>query len=376
MRITEVRTTPLSLPYEKPYHWAQGVVNAATVVLVEVRTDEGLSGYGECVGTPSAEAVEAHLRLAAAHCIGESPFANTRLMRIAYHALFQALGTCSAPRYGALVLAGLEMALWDLMGKATGRAVHELLGGALRDEIAYFGFPQGQSPAEIAAEAKAFADAGCQVIYVKVGRGDALDLAIVEQVRAAIGPERRLRIDPNEHWSPLVAARMIAKVAAFDIEFVEQPTDSRSLSALAQVHAASPLAIAADQRVFTPADVFDVCRAGAADLIVLGLHETGGIAGFRKAAAIAEAAGIEVCLHGLYETGITTEAANQVAATIANLDDGNQYMNHLLAWDIVAAPDLALREGRLPVLGGPGLGFALDEAAVDRAAENYRRAIG
>ena len=105
---------------------------------------------------------------------------------------------------------------------------------------------------------------------------------------------------------------------------------------------------------------------------MLGIHEAGGLLGWRKAAAVAEAAGLNVCLHGVYESGITTCASNQVAATIANLDDGNQIMVQLLAEDIVAAPPLTPRDGRLPILDGPGLGFELDRDAVGRAAERYR----
>jgi L-alanine-DL-glutamate epimerase-like enolase superfamily enzyme len=371
LKITRVETTPLLVPYRKPYHWAQGIIHGASVVLVEVHTDEGLVGIGESIGASSSTAIQAYLELAASICIGRSPFENSRLMGECYHALFQALGTCSAPRYCGQVLAGLEMALWDVMGKATGRAVHELLGGAVRDEISYFGFPQGATAEETAAEAKKLAQGGCDVIYVKVGRGDALDLEIVRQVREAIGPELRLRMDPNENWSPVRAARMLRKMAEFDIDMVEQPTNAESIAALAQVRAGSPVAIAADQLVFTPQEAYDVCREKAADMIVLGLHETGGIARYRKVAHIAEAAGIDICIHGLYETGITTVAVNHVASTLPNLDDGNQYMNHFLKWDIVEFPDLTLRRGRLPVLGGPGFGIDLDRDAVARAAEAH-----
>ena len=361
------------MPYTSPYHWAQGVIDGAMVILVEVDTDEGLTGYGESIGTPSAEGVLSFINLAGAICVGRSPLENAQLMAEAYHALFQALGTCSSPRFGGQVLAGLEMALWDLMGKATGLAAHELMGGAVRDEIQYFGFAQGETAAEIAAEAKLLAESGCEVIYFKVGRGDALDIAIAQQVRLAIGPQKRLRMDPNEHWSPVRAARMIRKMCDFDVEFIEQPTNCESVAALAQVRANSPVAIAADQLVFTPYDAYNVCRENAADLIVLGLHETGGLLRFSKVAHIAEAAGIDICIHGLYETGITTCAANQVAATIPNLDDGNQYMNHFLEWDIVKSPDLALQNGRLPVLKGPGLGFELDWDAISQASDLYSK---
>jgi L-alanine-DL-glutamate epimerase-like enolase superfamily enzyme len=371
MKITEVRTTPLLVPYVEPFYFAQGVIHGATVILVEVHTDEGLIGYGESIGTASAEGIQSYIKLAGATCIEHSPFENAGLMSNAYHALFQVLGTCSSPRFAGQILAGLEMALWDVMGKATGRAAHELLGGAVRNEIEYFGFPQGETAEEIASQAKQMAEAGYEVIYVKVGRGDALDLAIAKQVRAAIGPDKRLRMDANEHWSPVRARRMIQKMSQFDVEFIEQPTNCESISALAQVRENSPIAIAADQLVFTPYDAFNVCREKAADLIVLGLHETGGLQRFSKCAHIAEAAGIDICIHGLYETGITTCAANQVAATITNLDDGNQYMNHLLAWDIVKSPDLQPVNGKLPILKGSGLGFELDDDKVKQAAELF-----
>ena len=373
MKITEVRTRPLLVPYTRPYHWAQGVIDGALVILVEIDTDAGLTGYGESIGTPSAEGIQSFINQAGTICVGRSPLENAQLMAEAYHALFQALGTCSSPRFGGQVLAGLEMALWDLAGKATGLATHELMGGAVRDEIQYFGFAQGETAVEIAAEAKLLAESGCEVIYFKVGRGDALDIAIAQQVRAAIGPQKRLRMDPNEHWSPVRASRMIRKMCEFDVEFIEQPTNCESVAALAQVRANSPVAIAADQLVFTPYDAYNVCRENAADLIVLGLHETGGLLRFSKVAHIAEAAGIDICIHGLYETGITTCAANQVAATIPNLDDGNQYMNHFLEWDIVKSPDLSLQNGSLPVLRGPGLGFELDWDAIDRASDLYSK---
>ena len=164
---------------------------------------------------------------------------------------------------------------------------------------------------------------------------------------------------------------MIRKLAAFDIDLVEQPTHAESIDALAQVRARSQVAIAADQSVFTPQEAFHACRQNAADLIVIGLHETGGLRRFREVAHVAAAANVEVCIHGLYETGITTAAANQVAAVTSNLDDGNQYMIDLLAWDVVKSPDLTLQRGTLPVLDGPGLGFELDEDAVARAAQSW-----
>lgn len=242
----------------------------------------------------------------------------------------------------------------------------------MRREIAYFGFAQGKDAAEVSAHARRLVEEGFEVIYIKAGRGDALDSQIVEQVRAAIGPCTRLRVDPNEQWTPLQASRMIQKLAEFHVELVEQPTHCEILAALAQVRATSPIAISADQSVFTPFDAYDICRQQAADLIVVGPHEAGGLVRLSKVAHVAEAAGINVCIHALkHETGITTCASNQIAATISNLDDGNQLMRHLLKSDIVKSPDLVPRNGRLPVFKQPGLGFEIDWDTVNRAKEAF-----
>ena len=375
MRITAVRTTPLLLPYRQPYHWAYGVVEGAEPVLVEVETDAGISGFGESVGATDAAAVAAALARVTPGLIGQDAFDIARLVERLHRGGFGGIGPGNQRRYSNQILAGVELALWDAVGKALGQPVHRLLGGAVRDEIAYFGFVQGDGPEEVAAHARDLAGQGFEVIYLKVGRGDALDLANTQAVRAAIGG-RRLRVDANEAWDTLTARRMIALLAPFDLEFVEQPAPAESPSALGRLRRASPVPIAADQLVMTPQDVFETCRHEAADLIVLGIHEAGGLLGWRKAAAVAEAAGLNVCLHGVYESGITTCASNQVAATIANLDDGNQIMAQLLAEDIVAAPLLIPRDARLPVLEGPGLGFELDSDAVSRAAERYRKRRG
>lgn len=376
MRITQVKTTPLLIPYSRPYRWSKGVVHSAAVVLVQVHTDSGVVGFGESIASPSPSAIESFLQLAGRVCIGRSPFENVRLIADARHTLFMAAGGGSAPRFSGQVLAGLEMALWDVMGKAAGRPVHELLGGAVREEIRYFGFAQGETAVEVADDASRLVSEGFDVIYFKAGRGEALDLATAAKVRAAIGPDKRLRVDPNESWAAVEASRMIKELVALDVEVVEQPTVCESIVALAQVRARSPIAIAADQAVFTPFDAYEVCRQQAADLIVIGLHEAGGLAQFCKAAHIAEAAGINVCIHGLFETGITTCASNQAAATVQNLDDANQHMTRFLEWDLVATPELQPRNGRLPVLKGPGLGFEIDWNAVEKSKQAFDAATG
>lgn len=377
MKITEIVTTPLFIPYKTPFHWAHGQITGADVLLVEIRTDTGITGFGECISAPDPIAMKRLVDGAADGFLGASPQGVRRLVSDAYERLFRAQAVCSAPRFAGQVLAGLEMALWDILGKAVGQPVHALLGGAFHDEIGYHGFAMGGDTDAVVAEALALVREGFDVIYLKAGFGIERDIATIRAIRAAAGPDIRLRIDPNESWSALEARQMFQRLAPHDIEFIEQPVRCESIPALAALRATSRIALAADQSVFTPDEAFDVVRQQAADLIVIGPHECGGIARMTDIARIAALGGLNICLHGLYESGITTCASHMAAVACPNADDGNQHMLKFLEWDIVRAPDLMPVAGRLPVLQGPGLGFELDHDRVaEAAALAHARIVG
>jgi muconate cycloisomerase len=376
VKIDRVVTRPLFVPYRKPFHWAHGIIEGAEVVLVEVESDSGITGLGESIGGPSGTALKLLIDQAAELMIGRDPAEHRVIWQEAMTALFRAGGVGSAPRFGAQVLAGLEVAQWDLLGKAAGQPVYKLLGGAQRGFVSYHGFAMGDTPEAVAAEAAELAAEGFEVIYIKAGFGAARDLATVAAVRAAIGPDKRLRIDANEAWSVLETRHMAGRLAPYGLEFIEQPTRADSLRALEAAHSGSAVPIAADQAVFSPEDAEEVCRRGAADLIVIGPHETGGLARLADVARIAAGAGLSICLHGLYETGITTAASHQLGVATPNLDDGNQHMQRFLEFDLVKSPDLAPRAGRLEALNGPGLGIELDADAVAEAEAQFLKHRG
>lgn len=367
--IADIRIRPLVLPLRCPYHWSQGVREHFAVNLVEAVADDGTAGVGECTVAPDQGASVRILERLGRHFVGASPHDVDALSARALQAEYLARGANTA-RAANQMLAGIDMALWDLQGKLAGLPVHRLLGGAQRAGVGYFHFLQGATPGELASDAAEAAAEGARVFYLKVGRGDAEDLAIVEAVRREIG-DARLRLDANEAWDPYRAIRMCRKLERFDIDFLEQPTPGWSIAALAQVRASVGIPVVADQAAFTLHDVHEICRRGAADMICIGLREIGGVRPLLKAAAVAEAAGIGVCIHGSFTTGVTTCAEHQAALAIPNLDDGNQIMCQLLARDIVAAPDLLPRAGWLPALTEPGLGLELAPAVVDAAAARY-----
>jgi L-alanine-DL-glutamate epimerase-like enolase superfamily enzyme len=368
MLITRISTTPLALRFREPYHWAGRVDHGCAVVLVEVETDEGIVGVGESVAAFPAEGVVAELQGVTPLFVGEPAWDVERLVTRA-----RFLGSFNhTPWHADFVLAGLEMALWDVLGKAAGRPVHQLLGGAVRDHVDYFGFVQGDTAEELAAHAERLAAAGYGVIYMKVGRGEAADLRNTAAVREVIG-DRRLRLDANCAWSVAEAIHMIRRLERFEPDWIEQPTSLLSIAAMRQVRESVGVPIAADQAVFTPSDVYEICRQRAADAVVLSLHETGGLLAFGKAAAVAEAAGVSVCLHGQGVSSITDAAQHHLGLRTANLTDGNQIMHQLLDEDLVLSPDLEPVAGKIGPFEAPGLGVDLDRDAVARAAELYRR---
>ena len=373
MKIKDIRLTRLFSEFKTPYVWAMGKNLGQTTILIEVETDAGVVGYGETAPTmTSPEAIHALLLTAKTVLLGQSV---TQILDLMKQLFTQSFGHHNAsqshPRLGNIAFAGVELALWDALGKTVGLPVHALLGGKVHDTVSFMGFVQGDSTEEVAEHAYQLAQDGFEVIYLKAGHTNEKDIANVEAVRNVIG-NKRLRIDPNEAWDLMEAQVMINKLARFDLEMVEQPVSAISgVPALKALKQSCSVPIAADQSVFTPEEAHTMCASGAVSLLTVGLHETGGILGFRRVAAIAQVFDINVCLHGVWETGITTCASIQAASGVSNMDDGNQIMWQLLQEDIVESPDLTPDAGKIAVMSGPGLGFSLNKDAVARAAEAY-----
>ena len=375
MKIKDIRLTPLFSKFKTPYVWSMGKNLGQTTILVEVETDAGVVGYGETAPTmTSPEAIHTLLLTAKTVLLGQPVTQITDLMNQLFTQNFgHHSASHSHPRIGNIAFAGVELALWDALGKSVGLPVHALLGGKIHDTVSFMGFVQGDSTEEVAAHASQLVQEGFEVIYLKAGHANEKDMANVEAVRKAIG-NKRLRIDPNEAWNLMEAQVMLQKLAKYDLEMVEQPVSAvAGVPALKALKQSCSIPIAADQSVFTPEEAYAMCSSGAASLLTVGLHETGGILGFRRVAAIAQVFDINLCLHGVWESGITTCASIQAVAGVSNLDDGNQIMWQLLEEDIVESPDLTPNAGKITVMSGPGLGFSLNEDAVGRAAEAYSR---
>jgi muconate cycloisomerase len=277
------------------------------------------------------------------------------------------------PQFTHVCVAGIEVACWDALGRTLGVPTRTFFGGAVRDELDYFGFLQGDDAETLARHARALAGDGYRVVYLKVGRGARDDEAVVAAVREAIGPEPLLRIDPNEAWDVATAVERIRRLERYDLDWVEQPTPAQDVNGLAWVRRKVDAKIAADQAVFTTGQLRAVLEKEAADVVVQGSHDAGGLLRFRQQAFMCDAHGLNVNRHAFMESEISFLANAQVAATIPNLTLGNQQMHQLLAERLTLGPAPAIEGGRYRPGDAPGHGFEIDEDAVGVAHERWQR---
>jgi L-alanine-DL-glutamate epimerase-like enolase superfamily enzyme len=365
VRIARIEATPLAVPLAQEFHWAAGAQRGANLVLFSVHTEDGVVGHGEAI-CELPGAVAEYGRAIGRQLVG-LPVGDVE-------AILRSVWTKgrwkTTPQFTQFVLSGLETACWDALGRTLGCPSRQFFGGQVHDEVDYFGFLQGDDAATLSAHARQLTDH--EVVYLKVGRPRD-DEAIVAAVREAIGPEKLLRVDPNESWDAATAVDRIRRLAVYDLDWVEQPTPHWDVAGLAHVRRSAGVRIAADQAVYTVQQLRQVLEADAADVIVQGPHDAGGLLRFRQQATICAAWGLNVNLHAFMQSEISFLAHAQVASTVPNLTTGNQAMHQLLAERLTTGVDVSLPRGKFRLPDGPGHGFELDGDAVARAAERFER---
>lgn len=359
MKIIGLEHRLLHIPFAHPQVWASGARPGTTRLLITLHTDEGVIGYGETICL--LEFVQPVVaRTIAPLVIGEDPHDIERVYR-----KVEGAGFYHHKRAMVAALAGVEMAMWDLIGKSAGKPLYQLWGGGYRKQIPTIAYLHVRSPEEMAAEAAEFVANGWKTIKVKIGMDAASDLAIVRTVREAIGPEIELRADVNGAWTPGTARRQLRKLEEFDLQFVEQPLLLDDLLGHAELRRHSRTPIAIDEGAYTSNDVLNIVRLEAADVILLDGHEAGGWWQARKQAGLAEAAGIPVGLHSGGELGLSLAANLHLAAATPNLSLAIDSNYHGMPDDIIRER-FTYREGCLTVPERPGLGVELDWDKVER----------
>ncbi|MFO0890500.1 MAG: enolase C-terminal domain-like protein [Isosphaeraceae bacterium] len=367
MRIKQIEAIPVRVPLSAGMttRTAHGEHHTSDYVIVKVHTDEGLVGLGEATvsalwsGETSKSTVAAIHDLIAPALAGKDP---TRITAARKEMDFLI-------KLNPFTKAAVEMALWDLSGKAAGVPVHQLLGGKLHDTIPTKMMIGAFDVARARGLARRFLDWGIRCLKVKVGLDLAGDLARVRAVREEAGPNVKLTIDANCGWNATTARLALEQLRPLNLLVAEQPIAPGDNAAIAALRTLCGIPIMADESVFTVVDALNVLKAHAADVISIYPGKNGGIAASIEIAHLAQAAGVPCHVGSNLELGIGSAAMLHLAAAVPAIDS-NTYPADILGphyheSDLLTQP-LHLDPDGARVPDGPGLGVELDEQQLAR----------
>lgn len=368
MKITRIETIPIRVPLNPELAIRSGRGGAHTVspfLLVRVHTHEGVSGIGEASCTPRWSGED---QVTGAHLIrtylepllvGEDPTNVERLtqkFRLAFAGNF-------------FTKSAVEMALWDIAGKAANKPVYQLLGGKVREFVPTKWSISGVEPEKAAEIAKWAVAQGFNAMKVKVGIEPEGDVARVRAVREAVGPQIKLGVDANGGWSSEDAIKTIERLREFDIYFAEQPVSPEDVAVMADVRGKIHVPVIADESVYTLQDATTLARLGAADVFSIYVGKAGGIGPAKKIADFAMKAGLKGTVGSNLELGVGSAAMVHLAIASSGIS-AEQFPCDIIGPfyyqdDIVREP-LPITPGSVKPNDLPGLGVELDEEKVVR----------
>jgi muconate cycloisomerase len=261
----------------------------------------------------------------------------------------------------------VEMALWDIAGKAANKPVYQLLGGKVRDKIRIKLVLWAFDLKPVREMAELFLGWGVSCLKVKVGLDPESDIKRVKAVREMVGPELAMTIDANTGWTIAQAKHCLRRLADTNLVLAEQPIPAGDPDALAELRRDTPFPIMADESVFTLQDAWLLTTHRAADILSVYPGKHGGIAGTAEVVGVAKAAGLRCAIGSNLELGVGTAAMLHVAAAFPEIDSDSYPADTIGPFyheaDLLAKPlDLGPPYAKVP--DGPGLGVELDEEQV------------
>jgi L-Ala-D/L-Glu epimerase / N-acetyl-D-glutamate racemase len=322
-----------------------------------VHTDEGAVGVGEAPG-PTIPTIQTIIeRELAQFLVGQDPLRTAWLL----HRLDEYSRNWADT--AAYAIAGLEIALLDLKGKAFGVPVAELLGGFARQSVPVVGYLFVDDPEANARKAADFVAAGHTELKLKVGRDFGQDFDTIAAIRDRVGGDVKLRIDANMSWSVPAAIKWIRALERFDLQYVEQPVPDFDVRGLAQVRRAVQTPIAADEACTTVRSALELIKADACDVFVVYPSEAGGLTRALEIAALAAAAGKWCAVGSWAELGVATMANAHLTAASTAFPFANDTHYPLQLHDVLIDP-VEIGGGNIDIAYEPGLGIALDAASM------------
>lgn len=373
MKIAHIHAHVLEAQLSEPFAYSRMWYAKRMSMIVEIVTDDGLSGWGECYGPAWINA--AAVRELSRFLIGQDPMRSEYIWHELY-ARYRDHGQKGVVIQG---ISGIDIALWDLKGKYLSQPIHRLMGGPVRERVKAYatGLYRRDRPdhlsylCEEALESRAL---GFQAMKLKVGFGVADDARAVHAVRAAIGPDIGLMIDANHAYDAVEAIRLGRRIEDADIAWFEEPVPPEHLDGHAAVKAALTIPIATGECEFTRIGFRALLERRAADVIQPDLCAAGGLSECKKIADMALAYGVRVAPH-VWGTGIAVAAAVQLLAVLpAWTPPSLNPVEPMLEFDRTEHPvrsallqqPIAPMNGYVTVPTGPGLGIEVDRDVLVR----------
>lgn len=372
MKIEAVRAHVLRHRLAEPFRSSFSTFHDRWACLVEITCDNGLTGWGECLGpsAPNAAIVGAM----SGRVVGRDPLDIEPIWLDLYNE-FRDQG-----QRGATMTAqsGIDIALWDIAGKHYGAPVHRLLGGAHRTGIPAYatgGFrPVGRDRrATLVEELKGYVAQGFRAAKIKIGFGVVEDAEIVAAVRETIGPDVALMIDANHGYDAIEAIQLGNQVAPLDIGWFEEPVVPEHLAAYRDVRARQPIPVAGGETWHGRAAFAEAIAARDVDILQPDVCGCGGITEMKKIVAMAETAGIRVVPH-VWGTAVAIAASLQMLAVLPPSPPRHEARSPMLEFDqthnpyrqAVVAKPITQERGVVQVPDGPGLGIEINREVVAR----------
>jgi L-alanine-DL-glutamate epimerase-like enolase superfamily enzyme len=374
LTIARIEVFPIRLPLHEPFVVAYATQDDIPTVLVRVTTKDGAVGWGEATPDPNVTGETYHSTVTvlehdlAPAVIGLNALDREGIVR-AMDARVEAVPAAKA---------AIDIAVHDLVAKAAGLPLWALLGGRSKLHLTISRVVSIKAPAEMAADAQRHVADGFDTVKLKVGdaRNPRLDVARVEAVREAIGPEIGIKIDVNQGWrTPGVAIPAIRAMLASAPDYIEQPVDQHDIAGLAEVRRATGATIMADEAVHGVREMARVVELRAADLVNIKLMKTGGLLKAMRVNAIAEAAGIAGQVGTMVESSIASAAGLHFALAHANVKTVEMGGPLMIAGDI-GTLRTCYNRNRITLPDAPGLGVELDEQAIEAQAEEHISVTG
>lgn len=364
MKIVEMQVIPVAFP-DPPLRNSTGVHEPyALRTLVKLTTDDGLTGWGETYGgTEPMQGLEA----AREHVIGADPFAIEALRL-----------KVTDPR----TFSPLEVACLDLLGKALGQPVYNLLGGLVRRDVEFAAYlfyhfdceQYGEclTPEAMVKQARRLVEAhGFRALKLKGGvLPPEEEVETIRALRKEFGPEFRLRHDPNAIWSVETSIRVTNELEG-ELEYMEDPT--WGVEGMAAVNRAVNVPLSTNMCLTAFSHFPENIRLHAVDVVLSDHHYWGGLRATAEMARICETWGLGVSMHSNSHLGISLAAMLHAAASVPHLTYACDTHYVWIEEDILEGGKWTFQNGYMSVPGRPGLGISVDEDAVARMSEDYRK---